>query len=192
MKDFDEMLEEELQDKEFKEAFDEEKETISFDQMIKGVNMNYTEEQCIKETQEHIERVQLYLSKVIDGILKRGYEHDKSKMSQPELSGFVEFTPKLKQSTYGSSEYKENLKGMQSTLDHHYKNNSHHPEHYEDGINGMDLLDIVEMLCDWKAATERHQDGNILKSLEVNKGRFNIDDQLYNILKNTIKNLNFD
>lgn len=35
MKDFDEVLEEELQDEEFKEAFEEEKETISFNQMLK-------------------------------------------------------------------------------------------------------------------------------------------------------------
>lgn len=53
----------------------------------------------------------------------------------------------------------------------------------------MDLLDIVEMLCDWKAATERHNDGDIMKSLEINKNRFNIDDQLFAILENTVKRM---
>lgn len=32
-------------------------------------------------------------------------------------------------------------------------------------VNGMDLLDVLEMLVDWKAAGERHKDGCIYKSL---------------------------
>lgn len=30
----------------------------------------------------------------------------------------------------------------------------------------MNLIDIVEMFCDWKAASERQLDGNLLKSIE--------------------------
>ena len=56
-------------------------------------------------------------------------------------------------------------------------------------VSGMDLLDIVEMLCDWKAATLRHADGNILKSIEINRKRFGIDDQLANILINTVRDM---
>jgi hypothetical protein len=81
------------------------------------------------------------------------------------------------------------LKDLKPTLDHHYSNNSHHPEHYKNGIDDMDLLDVIEMLMDWKASTERHDDGNIHSSLEINKNRFHISEQLYNILNNTIKNL---
>jgi hypothetical protein len=83
------------------------------------------------------------------------------------------------------------LSDLKPTLDHHYANNSHHPEHFEKGINDMDLFDIVEMLADWKAATERHDNGDIHKSLEINKDRFHLSEQTYNILKNTIKNLNW-
>ena len=55
----------------------------------------------------------------------------------------------------------------------------------EFGINGMDLLDLVEMFCDWKAAGERHNDGNILKSIEKNTTRFGLSPQLVRILQNT-------
>ena len=57
------------------------------------------------------------------------------------------------------------------------------------GVNGMDLLDVVEMLCDWKAAGMRHADGDILKSLKINRERFNIEPQLYEILVNTVKRM---
>lgn len=42
---------------------------------------------------------------------------------------------------------------------------------------------------DWKAATERHADGDILKSLEINRVRFGISDQLAQILQNTVDEL---
>ena len=74
---------------------------------------------------------------------------------------------------------------MKVALDHHYANNSHHPEHYENGVNGFDLFDLVEMLFDWKAATERHADGDIRKSIGINKERFGISEQLCYIFRNT-------
>ncbi len=51
----------------------------------------------------------------------------------------------------------------------------------------MTLVDIVEMLCDWKAASLRQNNGNLLKSIEVNAQRFGYDDQLKNIFINTAK-----
>ncbi len=78
---------------------------------------------------------------------------------------------------------------MKVALDHHYAQNRHHPEHYKNGIDDMTLVDLVEMLCDWKAATLKHNDGNILRSLEINSKRFNMSPQVYNILKNTVEQL---
>ena len=48
------------------------------------------------------------------------------------------------------------------------------------------MFDLLEMLVDWKAATERRADGSMEKSLDVNTGRFGISHELYCILKNTI------
>lgn len=42
------------------------------------------------------------------------------------------------------------------------------------------------MLIDWKASSLRSKNGNLEKSLEIQKDRFGIDDQLYQIMKNTL------
>ena len=76
---------------------------------------------------------------------------------------------------------------MKPALDHHYANSRHHPEHFANGINDMNLIDIMEMLADWKASSMRHNDGNLLKSIELNQQRFGYDDQLKQILLNTAK-----
>lgn len=149
--------------------------------------MTYTKEDCIKDTKEHINQVRRLMMIVMNHLSYRASIHDQSKLESPELEGFTEYTPKLKNSTYGSDEYKEFLNGLKVTLDHHYANNSHHPEHYEDGVSGMDLLDVIEMFCDWKAATMRHADGDINKSIEINQKRFGMSDELTQIFRNTVK-----
>ena len=143
------------------------------------------------DTELHISTVQENISKIVSILESRKAEHDKSKLEEPEKSMFDEFTPKLRSSTYGSAEYKSFLQEMGVALKHHYENNSHHPEHYENGINGMSLLDLIEMLADWKAATQRHADGNILDSLRINKERIGLSDQLAEIFNNTIKELDW-
>lgn len=42
-----------------------------------------------------------------------------------------------------------------------------------------------------KAATERHADGDIMKSIEINKGRFELSEQLCNIMRNTALRLGY-
>jgi len=139
----------------------------------------------------HQHRVGHLLCDAADELIKRSEIHDASKLESPEKELFDEFTPKLAGCTYGSDEYKEFLKGLKVALDHHYANNSHHPEHYENGINGFDLFDLIEMFFDWKAASERHNDGNILKSIEINTERFNLSEQIVSILKNTAERMRF-
>lgn len=143
------------------------------------------------DTITHIENVMDLLEKIVINLENRSARHDDSKLNEPEKSMYDEFTPKLRGSTYGSDEYKGFLKDMGEALQHHYANNSHHPEHYPNGVNGMSLLDVIEMLADWKAAGMRHANGDIQKSLEVNKERFGISDQLYEIIVNTVKELNW-
>ncbi len=54
-------------------------------------------------------------------------------------------------------------------------------------VNGMSLFDLLEMLLDWKAATERMQGGgDIMRSIEINTSRFNLSPQLVQILRNTV------
>lgn len=53
-------------------------------------------------------------------------------------------------------------------------------------INNMNLIDHIEMLCDWKASSERHNDGNIRKSIEINAKRFGMSKQMQRIYENTV------
>ena len=141
------------------------------------------------DTLLHIKRVAELMTNAASVLIYRANVHDNSKLHSPEKELFDEFTPKLKDCTYGSDEYKEYLKKLKPALDHHYKHNSHHPEHYENGVNEFDLFDLIEMTMDWKAAGERHADGNIYKSIQINKERFGLSEQLVDILLNTANRL---
>jgi len=141
------------------------------------------------ETLKHIRKVQANLGRFARLLMERGECHDDSKLGPEEKPLFDEYTPKLSGVTYGSPEYRLMLEGLRPALNHHNAANSHHPEHYPNGLDGFDLLDLVEMLCDWKAATERHNDGDITRSIEINEKRFLMSPQIANILRNTVSRL---
>lgn len=138
-----------------------------------------------KDTLLHIKRVNELLHKVAIDLVRRGDVHDNSKLEDPEKAEFDRLTPLLKELTFGTEEYYASKADLGKALTHHYENNRHHPEHFSNGINGMNLFDLVEMFCDWKAATERMKDGDIYKSIEINKERFKMSDQLVDIFVNT-------
>lgn len=139
----------------------------------------------IHETLSHIRRVQTLLRQVCDNLMGRAIEHDQSKLVDPEASTFEKFTHLLRGVTYGSDEYKAFLEGMAPALKHHYEHNRHHPEHWSGGIKDMSLLDLVEMIVDWKAASERHADGDVFRSIEINQKRFGYSDELKAIFLRT-------
>jgi hypothetical protein len=141
------------------------------------------------DTLTHIKRVYELVRIMRDQLLVRASLHDSTKLEEPELSLFNEWTPKLKELTYGSDEYRAALAALKPALEHHYAAYSHHPEHFENGINGMSLLDLIEMFCDWKAAGERHANGNFAESLNINRERFGMSPQLAEIFENTRKEL---
>lgn len=142
------------------------------------------------DTLAHIKRVSELLSKCAIELQGRGIVHDDSKLVEPEKAVFDACTLKLKSMAYGSDEYKAALAELKPALDHHYAANSHHPEHYENGVDGMSLFDVIEMLMDWKAATERMANGgDIHRSLQINTERFKLSAQLVSILQNTINEM---
>lgn len=137
------------------------------------------------DTMAHALRVAELIVDVATEILRRGPVHDRSKLAPPEVDAFDRITPRLAASTYGTREYHDALDEIRPALEHHYETNRHHPEYHEDGVAGMTLVDVVEMLADWKAATERHDDGDLGRSLDVQTGRFGLDPQVAAILRNT-------
>ncbi len=144
-----------------------------------------------RDTMEHIRQVEQNIEAVRRQLLIRARKHDLSKLEPPEKAAFDEFTPKIRSLTYGSPEYEAARAGMREALTHHYAHNRHHPEHFPNGIRGMNLVDLVEMFCDWVAAVSRHDDGNIFKSIEINQKRFGYGDEVAEILSNTAKDVFF-
>jgi hypothetical protein len=142
---------------------------------------------CIAETYKHVKRVRYYLDRFIKDLLHRGENHDNSKFEEPELTIFAEKTHKLKDTEYGSEEYKKLLDEVKPAIVHHYSKNRHHPEHWVNGINDMTLIDLLEMLADWKSATERNKDGNIRKSIDINAQKYQMSPQLKMIFENTVR-----
>lgn len=141
------------------------------------------------ETIKHIHAVRALLSAMIEELDNRARNHDQSKLESPEKEIFGEHTPELAKTEYNSPEYKALLEKVKPAIDHHYANNRHHPEHWPKGINDMTLIDLVEMLCDWKAATQRNKNGNIRTSIDKNKDRFNMSEQLVQIFHNTVREM---
>lgn len=141
------------------------------------------------ETVKHIHAVRKNIYSMIEELDNRARNHDNSKLESPEQEIFGENYEALGKTEYGSPEYAELLKKVQPALDHHYANNRHHPQHWPNGIDDMTLIDLLEMLCDWKAATARNRNGNIRKSVEHNSTRFNMSPQLTKIFENTVREM---
>ena len=172
-----------------------------------------TRDDIMRETLAHVRRVGNLMLDVTEKLNRRAMQHDDSKFSEQEFPAFAAETPNLRSLTYGSDEYKEALKRLGPALSNHYKNNRHHPEYFGNtscdqcgneennpcscggsrtqrgNISEMDLLDLIEMLADWKAATERHADGNLRNSIRQNQNRFGYSDEMFNLLTQTANRL---
>jgi hypothetical protein len=98
----------------------------------------------------HIMTVQVLLRKVARLLLERADQHDLSKLAADELGGMIEIDRIADKKGLNSPEYMAALSGPAIQL--HRSRHSHHPEYHADGVEDMSLLDLVEMVCDWKAA----------------------------------------
>jgi hypothetical protein len=145
------------------------------------------------DTTLHINRVRFLLGQCATRLLERGSKHDASKLEQPEKAIFDAVGNRLAVITSEGEEYNNRWAELKVGLDHHYLHNTHHPDHYLNGIDGMSLFDLVEMLMDWKAAGERHPNGmNIARSIELSSQRFSVGGQLKQILLNTAKEIGWN
>ena len=114
----------------------------------------------------------------------RALVHDNSKFWAQERGIYAKVVPGFEGLEYGSPAYRAHAAKLGPKA--HVAANSHHPEHYPQGVRGMTLLDVVEMSCDWRAAAQRGNT-NPHQSVEISRKRFAIDDQLNCILHNSVK-----
>ncbi len=143
------------------------------------------------ESYQHIALVSHELLSISSYLMRRAQDHDATKLINPERRLFDTYAPLLRETTYDSPQYREHLRHMGAALEHHYAYNRHHPEHFRRGIHDMTLLDMIEMLADWKAAVQRHADGDLEHSIKVNADRFGYGPEITGLLLNTARARNW-
>jgi hypothetical protein len=137
------------------------------------------------DTLAHIHHVRDNIDAFVREMLRRGRAHDASKFSAAEKPALDEALPLLDGVAYGSPDYQAVVDRVAPALEHHFLHNSHHPEHYgNEGVAGMDLFDVVEMVCDWMAAARRNPGDGVRLGYNVEK--FGIEPQLASIIANTL------
>lgn len=140
-----------------------------------------------EDISKHIARVQLKLESLILELNKRCMNHDASKLKEPEISLWERMDAEERY-PYGSKEYFDKIERNKEVFNLHYQNNSHHPEHYFNGVLDMDLLDLIEMLCDWISYKENITYNEASSIVEEQGTRFGISADLLEVFKNTLAN----
>ena len=121
----------------------------------------------------HTGLVMAYLTRFSNVLEHRAAIHDLSKFSDDEFNGFVKINQIAREHKYGSPEYRKAIRET-NVVPLHYSRHPHHPEHYQGGIDEMSLIDIIEMVADWKAASETYGQTSLKESLEIQKDRFRL------------------
>lgn len=149
---------------------------------MEGNNTTTTKEYIEK----HIEYVRKHLAIFIALLRARSIKHDDSKLQEPEFSLWCKMDEEPRYE-YGSDKYIEKMKKHAKVFNMHYKNNRHHPEHFSNlGILGMNLVDIIEMLCDWLGYKEKLSVKEAIDIVDKQMKRYNFSEDLSAIIKNTL------
>lgn len=143
-----------------------------------------------KDYIQHVQWVSEGIGWMINKLLHRMLTHDRTKVEEPELSIYAEIVPGFRGLEYGTQAHKDHGDKLGPAWAHHVEHNKHHPEHFPDGINNMTLIDLVEMVCDWRAASLRNGYFDYETSVEVFAKKFANDSQLISVIRNTCRELN--
>lgn len=144
----------------------------------------------LKDTLSHIEKVQFFMRQSRINLQIRAIHHDRSKFSPEEAITYAKVVPEFKLYDYGSPEYDAVGDKLSQAWIHHESNNDHHPGFHKNGVDDMNLFMVLEMLCDWKAASMRNPNQDFKESLKLNIDKYNIGAALGEMLIKTAEDLN--
>lgn len=123
--------------------------------------------QLLRTMTVHLTELRRGIQSITQELDRRALAHDMSKFAADEFAGFARINAAAREHPYGSEEYRAGLRQEKPTIELHYSRNSHHPEHHAAGVlptdptvniggkvvaEGMGFLDLIEMVCDWRAA----------------------------------------
>lgn len=139
----------------------------------------------INSIQKHKSSVKEKVAYLSNKLKERAEKHDDSKLETPELNWLIDMDREPRY-TYGTPEYFDKMKRWQKFFDHHYKRNRHHPDHFANGVHDMNLVDLCEYCCDIISYYDEMHPEDAIKTIEAQKERFGFDNQLSDVLKNTL------
>jgi hypothetical protein len=141
---------------------------------------------------QHVSEVRENMELFSSALRRRAIAHDRSKLGAFEFDAFVSTRADFKKANYGTPEYQACMKAIKPAVDHHYANFQHHTGHHGRGVNDMTLVDLLEMICDWKAAARRSPDNTFTETLDYAFQKYGIGGQLQLILLNTFTAMEWD
>jgi len=150
-----------------------------------------TEFEVLLDVIRHVSEVQENMEDIAHDLKMRSISHDRSKFDDPEFSTFVRTRPEFRVANYGTPEYEAVVEKAREGVDHHYANNRHHTAYHPNGVKDMNLLDLLEMLADWKAASRRSPDLTFMDSLPRAFKKYEMDETIQTLMRNTIEYLSW-
>lgn len=135
----------------------------------------------------HKEQIAMLLAKFAAELTYRAAIHDNSKFSPDEFNVHSDNVHHFNKYQFNTKEEQELRHRLSPASISHRKRNRHHPEYFENGIDGMNIIDLLEMICDWKSASTRVPGDSLRKGFPILKEKYNISPQLLKILENTAR-----
>jgi len=137
----------------------------------------------------HISEVRRNLALIQSNLEGRGIVHDLSKLTEIEFDAFVSTRPEFEKANFGTPEYQECVDAIRPAIDHHHFNNRHHTQFFTNGFADMNLLDILEMLADWQAASRRSPNLTFKDSLPRAFKQYSIPENMQKHILSTLTDL---
>jgi hypothetical protein len=136
----------------------------------------FYEEENKARINKHIELVKTIMLRIghslnfdEKSLLERAKVHDLTKFSNDEILGYMLLGDEKEHARILTIEEKAIVN---KAIEHHYRNNSHHPQYYDD-CNKMTDLDLLEMVSDWLAcAIEKGRSPVITNSYNFNEANY--------------------
>jgi len=103
----------------------------------------------------HRAHVAARLEQIITRLRERATLHDLTKLQPEEFDIFTETHEEFARAPFGTEAYRRVEEKGRKAVNHHYRHNRHHVKHHPNGWEDMNLIDLLELLADWKAASRR-------------------------------------
>lgn len=155
-------------------------------QVSRLIIMSLTTKEYVEKHQRTVRKRLSHFSTILQS---RAFIHDESKLQEPEYSLWKQMDEEPRY-PYGTKEYISKLDRWQHLFRMHWNDsrNRHHPEHFTNPITEMDLMDMIEMLCDWLGYKEVLSYTEASKLVDSQCKRFNFPDEFRYLLLNTLTN----